>query len=102
MEILARPAGLALGSKREPAAHERALPLGGPAHFRKTLDSLFERLYEKAGQGDPPINSEMLGLAKDIFGNGKRDILFFHVFTCTTCPFSFQPEANSLVPLPFR
>jgi len=48
MEILSRPGGLALGPEFQPPAHQGALPLGGPAHLRETLDSLFERLYEKA------------------------------------------------------
>jgi hypothetical protein len=84
MEILSRPPDFAFRAKFQPTAHERALPLGSTAHLRETLDSLFQSFYEKAGQRNPTVNGDVLGLAEDFLGNGEGDILLLHVFTCST------------------
>ena len=84
MEIFPLPRSAALGAEFQAAAHQRSLPCAGALDIPEATYSLRQGRDEKPGQRYAFIDGEMLGLTKDFFRKGERDILFFHVFTCST------------------
>jgi hypothetical protein len=104
MELVPLPSRFAFGSELQAAAHQRPLSRSGAFNLAEALDALFEGFDKETRQRYSLVYGKMLGLAQDILGEGKCDVLLVHVFTCNTRTGACQQtgERSDLFLLYFR